>query len=96
MTAQELIDAVESNTPLDNPTSFELSLWYAGVGQWDEAHDIVDSMSDPVGTYIHAHLHRQEGDLGNAGYWYSRANRSMPNASVSIREEWEQVVREVL
>ena len=44
-------------------------------GDWDAAHHVVQSMDDPHAYWVHAYLHRVEGDLGNAAYWYSRAGR---------------------
>lgn len=49
------------------------------AGQWDQAHDIVQSRSDTTACLIHAYLHRVEGDLSNARYWYRQAGESMPN-----------------
>lgn len=48
-------------------------------GHWDDAHHLVQSASDPLACLIHAWLHRQEGDAGNAGYWYRRAGREVPD-----------------
>ncbi len=58
-------------------------------GQWDQAHESIQAYSDPLSCQIHAHLHRIEGDLSNANYWYQRARSTMPN--VSIDDEWEQL-----
>ena len=59
-------------------------------GQWDEAHQIVQSMAEPDAYWIHAYLHRKEGDRSNAAYWYSRAGRTIPQ--ISLSEEWESMV----
>lgn len=48
-------------------------------GQWDAAHELVQNHSDTLSCLIHAYLHRQEGDLGNASYWYRRAGQEMPD-----------------
>jgi len=55
------------------------ALDYASEGKWDEAHKLVQSFSDQKGCLIHGYLHRVEGDLGNARYWYNRAGEEMPN-----------------
>ena len=47
----------------------------ADKGQWDEAHRIVASMDSPEAAWVHANLHREEGDTGNAAYWYRRAGK---------------------
>jgi hypothetical protein len=71
------------------------ALWWAGKGRWDQAHDIVQGHEGEArADLVHAHLHRQEGDIGNARYWYRRAGRSLP--SVPLRDEWETLVRELL
>jgi hypothetical protein len=61
----------------------------AKAGQWDEAHRLVQSYSDQLSCLIHAYLHRVEGDLGNAGYWYRRADSEMP--SDTLKEELERL-----
>ena len=53
----------------------------AKAGNWDEAHEMVQPFSDKMSCLIHGYLHRVEGDLGNAGYWYSRGGESMPDNS---------------
>jgi hypothetical protein len=66
------------------------ALWWAAKGQWDEAHKLVQ---DEVGTdsaWVHGYLHRVEGDLGNAGYWYRRAGQ--PVASGGLDAEWDAIV----
>jgi hypothetical protein len=56
---------------------------------WDGAHEIVQTSNSPEACWIHAYLHRKEGDLGNASYWYNRANRQMPD--YSLTKEWEVI-----
>lgn len=56
-------------------------------GDWDGAHAAVQPLEDPRAYWIHAYLHRKEGDLGNARYWYSRADRSLPDSTLD--EEWQ-------
>ena len=51
------------------------AMWYAANGKWDEAHGIAQEINDRYGAWVHAHLHRVEGDLGNARYWYRHAPR---------------------
>jgi hypothetical protein len=52
-----------------------LSLWHAAKGDWEAAHQIAQDIDDATGAWIHAYLHRKEGDLSNAGYWYRRARK---------------------
>jgi hypothetical protein len=71
------------------------ALWWAGKGKWEAAHDIVQGHEGEADCdLIHAHLHRQEGDLGNARYWYRRAGRPVP--SLSLAEEWAVLAEEFL
>lgn len=61
------------------------ALWHAHRGDWDKAHALVQDEAGPDAAWVHAHLHRVEGDAGNAGYWYRRAGR--PAASGDLDAE---------
>jgi len=65
------------------------ALWWAAKGNWDAAHKIVQDESDADSAWVHAYLHRVEGDLSNAGYWYRRAGK--PIASDALETEWERI-----
>ena len=69
------------------------ALWWDGRGDWDRAHQNAQAQDDNIGALVHAYLHRKEGDLANAGYWYARAGRSMP--AVTLAEEWAALVAEL-
>jgi hypothetical protein len=66
------------------------ALWWAAKGDWDKAHKIVQDEPTREAAWAHAYLHRVEGDLGNAGYWYRQAGR--PVANDSLEAEWERIV----
>jgi hypothetical protein len=70
------------------------SLWYDGKGDWHQAHAQVDQLKDKESAWVHAYLHRKEGDIWNADYWYSKAQQIRPN--ISLQEEWEQLVLQFL
>ena len=70
------------------------ALWFDGKGDWNQAHDIAQEIRSPEGSWIHAYLHRKEGDEGNAAYWYHRANQ--PVCKTSHIEEWETIVKALL
>jgi len=72
-------------------TSSLRALWYARQGDWDTAHRIVQDDSSTDAAWIHAHLHRVEGDLGNARYWYNRAGKPFPDGT-ELDTEWTQLV----
>jgi hypothetical protein len=61
------------------PVDHAKALDYAKEGRWDEAHRLIQSFSDRTSCLIHGYLHRVEGDMSNARYWYNRANEDMPN-----------------
>jgi len=66
------------------------ALWWAAKGDWDAAHKIVQDESDANSAWVHAYLHRVEGDLANAGYWYRKAGK--PVAKDSLDAEWQAIV----
>jgi hypothetical protein len=69
-------------------------LWWAAKGDWDKAHKLVQDDSGPAAAWVHAYLHRVEGDLPNAGYWYRSAHR--PVARGPLDEEWAEIVADLL
>lgn len=70
------------------------ALWYEANGEWQTAHEIVQRGDDVSSAWVHAYLHRREGDLGNAAYWYRRVGRSAPR--MSLEEEWHCIVETLL
>ena len=84
-----------SNTQPPGEIGEELTaLWYAGMDVWDRSHDIAHDIPNSNGDWIHAYLHRWEGDDWNASYWYRRAGKSKP--SCSLAQEWENIVQTLL
>ena len=69
------------------------ALWHDRRGDWTRAHECAQDDHSREGSWVHAYLHRKEGDTGNAGYWYARAGRPMPAAGVSLADEWGQIAR---
>ncbi|WP_092193250.1 hypothetical protein [Bradyrhizobium sp. cf659] len=69
-------------------------LWWAAKGDWDRAHKIVQDESSREAAWVHAYLHRVEGDLGNAGYWYRQAGQ--PTAKDSLEAEWQRIATALL
>ena len=70
------------------------AIWYAEKGDWDIAHELCQKGDTPNGAWVHANLHRQEGDISNAGYWYSRAGK--PAVSGDVTEERHQIIANLL
>ena len=93
MTFEEFKNSLAQTNP---PVVNELlkALWFEGKGDWESAHNIAQDIHNNDGSWIHAYLHRVEGDLGNASYWYSRANRKMPSST--LKDEWSALVKELL
>ena len=71
-----------------------LALWWDARGDWEKAHEVAQDVEGRDGAWVHAYLHRKEGNLGNAGYWYRQAGR--PVARGDLRVEWEGIVGEML
>jgi len=71
---------------LDAPLA---ALWWAAKGGWDQAHKIVQEEPTADAAWVHAYLHRVEGDPGNAGYWYRQAGK--PVAAGPLETEWERI-----
>jgi hypothetical protein len=94
MTLPEFKDSLSSSAPPIGISELLKSLWYDGKGDWHKAHDIAQEIPSNEGSLMHAYLHRKEGDLGNASYWYHRAGR--PVCKVSSDKEWDELVREFL
>jgi len=70
------------------------ALWHDARGEWQEAHRIAQDVDDNDGAWVHAYLHRKEGDLDNAAYWYRRANQ--PVATDSLDAEWARIAAALL
>jgi hypothetical protein len=65
------------------------ALWHDKKGDWDRAHRIVQSANDVDSGWVHAYLHRKEGDDSNARYWYRRSGQ--PEFKAGLNQEWEQI-----
>ena len=70
------------------------ALWHDARGDWNLAHETAQSVEDESGAWVHAYLHRKEGDAANAAYWYRRARKSV--ATDALDAEWERIVSALL
>ncbi|GMN09123.1 hypothetical protein MTsPCn9_04210 [Croceitalea sp. MTPC9] len=70
------------------------ALWYAANNNWEASHEIAQDLYTPIGSWIHAHLHRVESDEFNAGYWYRQARK--PFSKSSFKEEIREILETVL
>lgn len=94
MTVQDFKNSLSETKAPASLSVYLQSLWYDGKENWEQAHTIIQDIPDKTASWIHAYLHRKEGDIWNADYWYSKAGRKRP--SVSLQQEWEGIVRELL
>jgi hypothetical protein len=88
------IESFKESLTLSSPpspfTAVLKSLWFDAKGDWKKAHDLVDGLPGSHAAWVHAYLHRKEGDVWNADYWYARAKKTRP--SYSLEEEWANLV----
>ena len=86
-------DALQKSLRQDNPPAdldFALTaLWWDAKGDWSKAHESAQQDEGPRGAWVHAYLHRKEGDTSNAAYWYRRAGR--PAANGRVADEWREI-----
>ncbi|MDA7757215.1 hypothetical protein N8920_04885 [Opitutales bacterium] len=68
------------------------ALWWAKKGKWEKSHDLAQEIESEDGSWVHAYLHRVEGDVGNAGYWYRRANKE-PKTNEDLDVEWKELAQ---
>jgi hypothetical protein len=94
MTQEEFRKSLNSEHSPEDLTLSLAALWWDAKGDWTKAHESAQQDEGPTGAWVHAYLHRKEGDLSNAGYWYSRAGR--PQAKVSLEKEWAEIVSSLL
>ena len=82
------------DSPPDGLDDCLLALWFDGRGDWEAAHNVAQKVKSRDGAWVHGYLHRVEGDLGNARYWYDRAGR--PFTDVPLKDEWAAIAEELL
>ncbi len=90
MTVPEFIDSLNNDTPPKGLSGLLDALWWDGKGDWDRAHRIAQEIYSNDGSWVHAYLHRKEGDQWNAQYWYNRAGK--PKSNLSLENEWRQLL----
>ena len=94
MTLQEFRESLSGNAP-PSPENLALSgLWWDAKGDWTRAHESAQQDEGSAGAWVHAYLHRKEGDASNARYWYERAGKQSSN--LSIEAEWEEIADALL
>lgn len=94
MTFDSFRSSLSASKPPDGTPELLKALWYDANDNWDKAHSIAQEIDSRNGAWVHAYLHRREGDHGNAAYWYHRAGK--PVSRVSLGDEWESIVKVLL
>lgn len=94
MTEKEFIESTAMTKPsTDLPLALQ-ALWWDLRDAWEQAHSLAQDDGSTAGSWVHAYLHRKEGDQFNAGYWYSRAGK--PQCDLSLEDERQEIIRELL
>jgi len=94
MDVQEFRDSLQFDEPPPNLGFALTGLWWDGKGHWERAHESAQQDEGAAGSWVHAYLHRKEGDTSNAGYWYRRAGKKP--FSGSFEEEWMEILEALL
>ncbi|MCO5239960.1 MAG: hypothetical protein M9904_07880 [Chitinophagaceae bacterium] len=94
MEFENFVSSLDDNDPPAFISAYLQSLWYDARGDWNKAHEMVQDIHDSKASHIHAYLHRKEGDVSNARYWYTRAGKPCP--TVTLQEEWASLVKALL
>ena len=94
MTVEELKKSTKNEAPPENVNTLCEALWYEKKGDWKTAHQLAQAVHSHYGSWVHAYLHRKEGDFSNASYWYHRANK--PVSDKSLIDEWEEIAKEIV
>ena len=87
-------ESLKKDAPPSNISVYIQAMWYDAKDNWDKAHELIQDITDKNAAWIHAYLHRKEGDPWNADYWYAKAGKKRP--LLSLEEEWEQIVTQLL
>ncbi len=94
MTFEEFRGSLANDTPPKDLSLALAGLWWDAKGDWEKAHESAQQDEGPAGSWVHAYLHRKEGDLSNAAYWYGRAGK--PTAKNSLNLEWGEITVSLL
>ena len=94
MDAAEFRESLKRSAPPAGLSTACVALWWDGKGRWQEAQETAQRDEGPEGAWVHAYLHRKEGDLTNAKYWYARADRATGEGD--LQREWDAIVTSLL
>jgi hypothetical protein len=94
MNLQSFKGSLAKSQPPDGLSYSLQALWWDAKGNWEKAHECAQERDDQSGMRVHAYLHRKEGDISNAEYWYRRCRMAPPD--LKLDEEWEQLSQSLL
>ena len=94
MTFEAFKNSLSEDNPPGGVSDLLKALWYDAKDDWEKAHNIAQDIAGKEGSLLHAYLHRVEGDIWNAGYWYNRAQSNRFKGS--LEEEWESLTKKFL
>jgi hypothetical protein len=94
MTLDEFRQSLTATEPPARLTHALAGLWWDAKGDWNRAHESAQQDEGPEGSWVHAYLHRKDGDQGNAAYWYSRAGKLVSQAPLDA--EWVSITTDLL
>lgn len=94
MTIEDFVDSLGSPFPPEGLAPALVALWHDGRGDWGAAHRVAQDVADHTGAWVHAYLHRKEGDDGNAAYWYRQARQPVADGSLDV--EWRAIAAALL
>jgi len=94
MNLEEFRNSLVSDRPPKDLSLALLGMWWDAKGEWTKAHESAQQDEGPAGAWVHAYLHRKEGDLSNAEYWYQRAGK--PPVRMSLDKEWAEIVNSLV
>jgi hypothetical protein len=94
VTLQDFKTSINAEAPPANISPALRALWHDARGEWDAAHGVAQAVEDESGAWVHAYLHRKEGDAQNAAYWYRRARQ--PVATDALAVEWDRIASSLL
>lgn len=94
MTSHEFRFSLKESEPIADLPPLLQALWWDAKGDWQRAHQIAQDVETRDGAWVHAYLHRKEGDASNAGYWYRQASK--PHCAGETEAEWCDIVDHLL
>lgn len=94
MILEDFNQSLRAADPPNGLTPALRGLWWDAKGDWARAHECAQVDESPAGSWVHAYLHRKEGDRDNAAYWYRRAGK--PVSAAALEEEWQSILKELL